>query len=403
MRRRASPILIGLAFVAFVSLGLPDCVLGVAWPSIRAEFGQPLSKLGIILMAGTSGYLCSGFLGGQIVRGIGVGRLILASALLVAVSLAGYRFAPGFGVIVVCSAIGGLAGGAIDTGINTYAARHFSPRVVNWLHASWGIGATAGPLLMTAVVATHHGWRVGYAILSGTMILLSLLFLATLGMWEDGAAAGAAAAAEEARTVALGKALGRPLLWLRALVFFVYGGIESTAGQLLFTLFTESRGIGVTRAGVSVGAYWGALTVGRIVFGQLAAWVGRAKVLRTGMGLAIVASALIAWDPARVVSFAGVVLLGFALAPIFPTLISATPEAVGADYAPHAVGFQVAATSLGIAAFPGVVSLLARVAGLEVVCGYLMGASLALFGLHELTARYIVRGRQLVAVREVAV
>jgi fucose permease len=386
---RAPRLLIALAFVAFVSLGLPDCVLGVAWPSLRATFAQPLSRVGVILAAGTAGYLVAGFFGGQIVRAAGVGKLLLGSSLLVTISLASYAFAPAWPVIILAALVGGLGAGAIDTGINTFAAAHFSPRVVNWLHASWGIGATTGPLLMTAVLATHHGWRLGYTILAAVMLLLSTLFLATLRMWEDGPRT---APADDANpTATLADALRQPVVWLQALLFFLYAGLESTAGQLLFTLFTESRGQRVTVAGTAVAAYWAALTLGRIVFGQLAASLSRRAVLRTGMALAPVAAALIAWPAApAALSFAAAALLGFALAPVFPTMISATPDRVGPRLAPHAVGLQVAAASLGIATLPWLVALLARQTTLEILGPCLLLASLTLLALHELTLRLTI-------------
>lgn len=381
-------LLIALAFIAFVSLGLPDCVLGVAWPSLRATFDQPLSRVGTILTAGAVGYLTASFFGGQIVRAAGVGKLLVGSSLLVTISLATYALAPAWPVVVLAALLGGLGAGAIDTGINTFAAAHFSPRVVNWLHASWGIGATAGPLLMTAVLATHHAWRLGYTILAVVMLVLSTLFLATLRMWQDGPRTAAANDANP--TAPLAETLRQPIVWLQALLFFTYAGLEATAGQLLFTLFTESRGLTVAVAGTAVGAYWAALTVGRIVFGQLAASVDRRTILRTAMTLAPIAAALIAWNPAPpapLITFAAAALLGFVLAPIFPTLISATPDRVGPRHAPHAVGLQVAAASLGIATFPWLVAALARQTSLEILGPYLLIASLILFALHELTLR----------------
>lgn len=387
MSQRAPRLLIALAFIAFVSLGLPDCVLGVAWPSLRSTFAQPLSRVGMILTAGTAGYLVASFFGGQLVRAAGVGKLLLGSSLLVAISLTAYTFAPAWPVVILAAVIGGLGAGAIDTGINTFAAAHFSPRVVNWLHASWGIGATTGPLLMTAVLATHHGWRLGYAVLTAVMLLLSIFFLATLRLWEDGPRTASADSALPTATLA--EALRQPIVWLHALVFFVYAGLESTAGQLLYTLFTESRSIPIAIAGTAIGAYWAALTLGRIVFGQLAASVDRRTILRTGMTLAPIAAALIAWNPTPALSFAATALLGFALAPIFPTLISATPDRVGPRLAPHAVGFQVAAASLGIAAFPWLTALLARRTGLASIPTYLVAGALALLALHELTLRLL--------------
>jgi fucose permease len=385
--------LIALAFVAFVSLGLPDCVLGVAWPSIRETFGRPLGHLGQILAVGTGAYLLSSFLAGQLLRAVGVGKLLVGSSLLVAGSLAGYAMAPGWPVVLAAAAAGGLGAGAIDAGINTVAAARFSPRVVNWLHASWGVGATAGPLLMTAVLAIGHGWRLGYGILTVAIVALAVLFAMTIRLWEAGdepppAAAGGTPRVEAATAL---EALRRPVVGVQAVLFFVYGGIETTAGQLLFTLFTESRGVGVTAAGVTVGAYWASLTLGRIVFGQLAVRWSRRAVLRAGMALAPVAAALLAWDVADAVSFGGAALLGFALAPVFPTLISVTPGRVGPRYAGQAVGFQIAAGAIGIAVFPGVVAGLARRHGLELVCAYLVAAPLVLFALHEVAMR-LTRG-----------
>src|SRR5688500_7148224 len=299
-------LMVAIAFAAFVSLGLPDGVLGVAWPSVRATFGRPLSHLGILLASSTTAYLVSSFLGGQFVRAVGVGKLLLASSLMVAVALAGISLAPCWRVMVVFAAFGGLGGGAIDAGINTFAASRFSARVVNWLHACWGIGATTGPVLMTAVLARGLPWKVGYEVLAVALALLSLLFLFTLRLWTI--APGSAGDAP-VPTASLGEALARPVAWVQLPLFFLYCGIESTAGQLLYSLLTESRGMNHTAAGLATGGYWASLTAGRIVFGQLAASVGRRTVLRTGLCLAPVAATMVWWNAGNVVSIAGAALL----------------------------------------------------------------------------------------------
>ena len=395
MPRSGPRLVIALAFVAFVSLGLPDGVLGVAWPSVRATFGRPLSHLGALLACSTGGYLLSSFLGGQFVRAVGVGRLLLASSLLVAVSLAGISLAASWRVMVMFAVVGGLGGGAIDAGINTFAASRFSARVVNWLHACWGIGASTGPVLMTAVLARGLPWRVGYEILGVVLALLSLLFLLTLRMWTMDSATGSAAHAEG--TASIGEALRRPVVWMQLVLFFLYCGIESTAGQLLYSLFTESRGMRTTTAGLATGGYWASLTAGRIVFGQLAASVSRRSVLRIGLGLAPIASLLLWSNAGQWVSIGGAALLGFALAPVFPTLISVTPDRVGRYFAPQAVGFQVAVANVGIATLPWLVAVVARRAGLETVCVFLVGATLLLLALQEL-AMIVVARRDPVAV-----
>ena len=387
---RSGPrLVVALAFVAFVSLGLPDGLLGVAWPSVRATFDRPVSHLGLLLAAGTAGYTLSSFLGGQFVRAAGVGAVLLASSLTMAAALGGMSLAPGWPAAVACAVVGGLGGGAVDAGINTFAASRFSARVVNWLHACWGIGAATGPVLMTAVLARGASWRLGYAAVAAALAVLSVLFLFTLRLWKLTPHSTDGMTSElPARTASAGEALRRPVVWMQLALFFLYCGVESTAGQWLYSLLTESRGMRATAAGLATGGYWASLTAGRVVFGQLTASLGRAAVLRTGLGLAPAAAVLLWFNAGEAASVAGAALLGFALAPVFPTLISVTPERVGHYFAPQAVGFQVSAANAGIALLPGAVGVVARRHGLEVVCTFLMAATVVLLLLQEAVMRY---------------
>ena len=176
-------------------------------------------------------------------------------------------------------------------------------------------------------------------------------------------------------------------MWVQVLIFFTYAGVESTAGQLLYTWFTESRGIALPVAGTAMGGFWAALTLGRIVFGHFTGRLGTTLTLRLGTIGAPLSAALIWWHPLPGTDLAGAALLGLALAPIFPTLISATPHRVGTPFAAHAVGFQVSATALGFAVFPGLVAELARRWGLDMVCTSLVAISAALLIFQELAAR----------------
>lgn len=379
--RRSQRLLILLAFVAFISLGLPDTILGVAWPFIRATFGKPLDALAFLLISGVSGYLTSSFFSGTIVRQIGVGRLLLASGLLVTIASTGNALAPAFGWMVGLSVLGGLGAGAIDAGLNAFAARHFSARVMNWMHAFYGVGATIGPAMMTALITANLGWRMGYGILACTLGVLSLLFLLTIRLWEE---KEEATRADDPPHASIGEALSLPVVWMQAFLFFVYCGIESTAGQLMFSVLTESRGMKVSIAGGTIAGYWGALTIGRIVFGQVATFLSHAAVLRIGMGLSVFAAGLMVWNPLPVIGIIGTVLLGFGLAPIFPTLMSATPGRVGGRFSAQSVGFQVSAAAVGIATFPSLNGVVAQRFGLESVCVYLLCATILLLILNEL-------------------
>jgi fucose permease len=367
-----------LALVAFVSLGLPDTVLGVAWPSLRRTFGVPLDRLGLLLLATMAGYLTSSVLSGPLVRRAGVGGLLVGSSAVVVASVLGYALSPRFGFVVLAALPAGLGAGAIDASINAYAAARFPPGRVAWLHASWGIGAMLGPLLMTSVLAAGLSWRFGYAALAGILACLGLGFYRTRSLWELETAGGPAPA-----PATLGDSLRQHRVQANVALFFVYTGIESTAGQWAFSLFTEGRGVPATWAGIGVSAYWASLTLGRLVSGALAHRYSPARLLRGSVALVPVFTLLIAWNRDPLVGFAGLGLLGFVGGPIFPLLISGTPERTGGGHADNAVGFQVAAASLGAAALPAVGGVLARAYGIETIAAYLFVCGLGVLALHE--------------------
>jgi fucose permease len=387
MSKEARPLLVGIAFAAFISLGLPDAILGVAWPSVRQTFGLSLSRLGEVLATSMVGYLLASSLSGSIVRRVGVGWLLLGSSALVTLSLAIYASAPAWWVMVACGSIAGMGGGAIDAGINAYAADQFPPRLVTWLHASYGVGATLGPLAMTAVLSAGLAWRWGYALIGAVLALMTILFLTTRSLWKVDAEESSGGAEPAPAIATAGQTLRQPLAWAQIAIFFIYTGVEVTAGQWLYSLLTESRRFSPALAGTCVGLYWGGLTAGRVVFGVAAARFRGQSILR----LATIATPVVAlalwWGSATGITVAAAMLLGFMLAPIYPLLISATPDRLGRAYAAHAIGFQVSAAYLGAAALAGAAGLFAKAYGLEVIGPFVLTASLCLLLLHEVALR----------------
>jgi fucose permease len=370
-----------LAFLAFVSLGLPDGVLGIAWPSLRHSFDQPIDRLGWILLAGTAGYLVSSFAAGALIERLGVGRLLVLSSLLVAASATAWAVAPFWGLIVGFACLSGLGAGAIDAGINAFAAARFSPRTITWLHASWGLGAMLGPLGMTAVISVDAGdWRAGYLLLAASLGLLAACFYSTLGLWALPAAyePGSTASARGS----LREALGEPRVRGNALVFFLYTGIEASAGQWAFTLLTESRGMPATSAGLAASAYWASLFAGRVAFGVATPHVPPATLLRLGLGGAPLAALALCLTRSGAGGAAALFGLGLLLAPIFPLLIAATPARVGDRHASHAIGLQVSSATLGAGVLPAAAGVLVRHAGLEVLGPFLLAAAALLALLH---------------------
>src|SRR5688572_13775234 len=373
-----------IAFVAFVSLGLPDGVLGVAWPSIRRTFALPVSHLGLILFGVMAGYLTSSFASGAIVERHGVGRLLAWSNALVALSCLGYAIAPVWPVMLAAALVGGLGAGAIDAGINVHAAERFSPRLVSWLHASWSGGAALGPLIMTAVLASGRPWTSGYVVVAVILAAMSLTFFATIDLWGRPAAR---VAGEPVPPSTFTATLSRPAVWAHMAIFFLYTGLEGSAGQWAYTLLTEARGIPPRTAGTWVAGYWGSLAVGRVVCGVAADRFAPETLVRASVFTGLVATVLVWADTGSVATLIGLGVLGFALAPVFPMLIASTPARLGAEQAAHAIGFQVSAACLGAAAMPALAGVIARQAGVNAIAAVLLANAIALIVILEAAGR----------------
>lgn len=390
VRHAAPTALIFLAFLAFISLGLPDTLLGVAWPSVRARFERPISHLGYLLVCSTGGYLLSSFLSGSIVNRIGVGRLLVASCAIVTVSLSLYAFSTTWLLLLPAALLAGIGAGAIDSGINHFGAKAFSPRVLNWLHACWGIGASLGPLIMTAVLASGSRYTVGYGIVAGTMLALTLIFLITVNAWQAHEAIGPSSETD-APHATLREALADRVVVGQAFFYLLYGGVEASAGNWLYTLLTESRGTSIAAAGTAVTVFWASITAGRIIFGQVAHHLRAEAVLRIGLIGAIGGAILLQRSLPLAATLVGASLLGLLLAPIYPTLMALTPSRVGHRFSAHAVGLQVSACGAGVALLPATVGWFARRFGIEILPPCLIVGTILLLGLHVAIDRAVDR------------
>ena len=407
MPTRPPLALLTLAFVAFVSLGLPDGVLGVAWPSMRHDLRVEVGHLGWLLIASMIGYLSSSFLSGWLVARLGLGRLLVASSAMILVVLIVFAVGPSWWLIAGVAVISGMGGGAIDAAINSYAAARFSPMVINWLHACYGIGATIGPALMTAVLATGQSWRWGYALLAAVIAAMTVAFSATRQAWDaDGAPGAGPPGAGPSPTpsiapVALTVALRRPGVWAGALWFFVYTGIEVTAGQWSYTLLTEERGVNARTAGIAISTYWACLTVGRITFGLAAARFPPGLLLRLTTLLLPLCACVFWLNMGISASMVSLAAMGFLLAPMFPLMVAMTPDRVGRDFATHAIGLQIAAAALGAAIIPAACGALAQTRGLAAIGPYLLASCLVLLAVYAILHVASEKRRPTVAIAEV--
>ena len=381
--------LILLAFVAFVALGLPDGLLGVGWPSIRTDFSIPLDAIGMFLVAAVAGYMASSFLSGFLLSRVGVGRVLAASCLLTGLALIGYTLVPQWWMMVVLAVFAGLGAGAIDAGLNTYVAAHFGEGLMQWLHASWGVGITIGPLIMTLGLAALNTWRFGYRVVGGFQIALAACFVLTLAMWSQNKTPSGSEAEKRLTDykTPMGQTLRQPQVWLSVLLFFLYVGAEASLGTWTYTLLTESRGVDETLAGFFAGSYWFTFTIGRIVAGMIARPVGVNRLVLGGLVGALLGAGLLVWNPSEMANVVAVAVIGLSIAPIFPAMMSGTKTRVGDQYAANTIGMQMAATGFGTAVIPSLMGVLARRVSLEIIPVCLLVVYVGLLGFYVLAAR----------------
>jgi fucose permease len=374
-RHRVAPVLVIVSFLAFISLGLPFGVLGTVWPSMRLTFDRPVADLGTLLASNVGGYFFGGVLLGALTRRIGIGNVFALGAIVGSASLVAFATAPGWPALLVASTGVGLTGGLVDSVINAYVALHHGPRVMNLLHASFAIGATAGPLLVATALARGMSWRFGYVVLATLEVVLLVVALLVRRSWPAAIPAPGAAR----------RRLGGSVIGTLGL-FFVYVGVEGTAGSWSYSLLAEGRGWSQLAAGAWVAAYWGGLTGGRLLLGLLGDRVAAGSILNLSMAGSM-AGALLLWLQPGGLGVVGLPILGLSLAGVFPTLVTLTPSRVGTDSTPTVIGYQIAAASLGGAALPWVAGRLVAASSLESLGPYLLGCAVAMTGLHYLVAR----------------
>jgi fucose permease len=387
VRRYFGFSLIFLAYIAFIGLGMRDGLMGVAWPSMRTDFSKPLESLAILLIAGVAGYMTSSFLIGTLMARFGAGNLLVVSFALSIIALVGYTLVPAWWMLILLGMISGLGSGAIDAGLNTYVAAHFGEGPMQWLHASYGIGITLGPLIMTAALTALHSWRMGYGAVGVFQIVLMIVIMLTLPKWKQNdrpLKEDQPKRLTDYRTPML-QTLRQPQVWLSALLFFMYVGAEVSLGTWTYSLLVESRGINPTAAGLWSGSYWGTFTISRILAGLYTRRLSTNRLVQGSLAGALLGAILLAWNPSPLANLLAVGLIGFSIAPVFPALISGTSQRVGAEFAANTIGMQMTASGLGTAVIPSLLGVLARWFSLEVIPICLLVVFVGMFGIYRIS------------------
>ncbi|TDC27045.1 MFS transporter [Streptomyces sp. 8K308] len=375
-----SASLLVLSCLAYVSMALPDSVLGVAWPGMSVSLDQPIGALGLLLPFGVGAAVLSSALTGRLLSWLPLGRLLSGSTWLSVLAVVGYAVAPSFWGVVGATVLLGLASGAIDAALNAYAASRFSARQITWMHASYGLGSVVGPAVVTAVLSAELGWRLAYALVAGAQAALGCAFLLNTRRWA------AARPRPLARPKGPAPRSGRGLV-LGSVVFVLQMGVEGGIGLWGYLYLTSAQGLPADVAGLVVSGYWAVMFVGRLGLGQLAERVGIGPVLAASVaGIVAGTGAMAAPGPAPL-AVGGMLLVALASAPVFPLLILTTADRVGPAQADRAVGAQMAAANGSNVLLPGTIGLLVERFDAAVIGPALLAVALAMAAAYALLAR----------------
>ncbi len=350
-----------ILYVGFVSLGLPDAVLGVAWPQMRQSFGSPLSTAGLLMSLTTLISFFASLSTGWVMKRWNAGMILTVCAFTTALAMLGCGLAPAIAFVAAAAVLFGAGQGAVDTAVNAFVARHYSSRQMNWVHASWGVGATGGPLVFAAVFGLDLGWRAGYIALFALQASLGLFFFYRLKIWPNGNGGETQAESGQAKEFS-GKAAPTGFLAPAAGVafYFLYPGLEVVTGLWGASYLTGVLHCEAGVAGAAIAMYWGSLTVGRFLIGFVADKFASRAVIRGGLGSVLVGIALMFAASAPPLFFAALAFIGLGLAPLYPTMMHETPKRVGdSDRLELVAGFQVGAALAGMMVIPALVGFMA--------------------------------------------
>jgi fucose permease len=394
---RATAAVIWLVYAAFISLGLPDGILGAAWPQMRVHFDAHLNDNWPMLSLATCGGMLSSFTSGLLLRRIGIKGVLLVTTFLTVTVILGYAASPSLTVLTALSFFLGLSNGAVDAGLNHFAANHLSSRHMNWLHASWGVGVSLGTVVVSGALVAQRTWRSAYVVVAALQLCLGIAFLRRFPTLRESTrerdAPGKATHPPFLSTLAL------PTSWSSMVTFFVYGGVECGTGLWIASLLHDGRHWSMKAASLMVTVYWGSLTVGRFLIGTVSQRTTPLSLVRSSLRGVVLGTTLIALSSAfaahptlaGLLTAGGLLVTGFGLSPIFPMLMHDTPRSVGTPHALNLIGFQAATGALGYTLLPIVMGTVMRLHTTEWLGSMLFGLTLVLVGVVSLRERAISR------------
>ncbi len=351
-------LLLVVIYLSFISLGLPDSLLGSAWPKMYPSLGVPLSYAGIISFIIALGTIVSSLSSDRLTRHLGTGRVTFFSVLMTAVALFGFSISSSFISLLLWAVPYGLGAGSVDAALNNYVALHYKSRHMSWLHCMWGIGASAGPAIMGAVMTGGGSWNGGYRAISIIQIVLTAILLLSLPLWKK--ESGGGATERGAETLTMREILSTKGVREILLCFFCYSAVEQTTGLWAASFLTLSKGVAAETAASFAGMFFIGITIGRGLCGFITMKLDDTQMVRMGQLLTALGVIILLLPLRAYVSIAGFVMIGLGCAPIYPSIIHSTPSHFGAERSQAIIGVQMAAAYVGTCLMPPLFGLLAE-------------------------------------------
>jgi len=353
-------LLLAIIYLAFVSLGLPDSLLGAGWPVMQEVLNVPLSYAGVLTMIISAGTIVSSLFSDRLIRRFGTGAVTALSVGMTAVALFGFSFARSFGVLCILSIPYGLGAGAVDAALNNYVALHYSSRHMSWLHASWGVGVTISPNIMSVCLAKQYGWEMGYRSVAILQTILVIMLIVTLPLWKQkNNEAGSEAVVPKVLSFSQAlKIKGVPYVLL---AFFGFCALEATAGLWASSYMVGFRCVGVETAARFAALFYLGETAGRFLNGFVADKFGDRMMIRVGIiGMIIGVVMVLIPLESNIIALCGLVVIGLGAAPVYPCIIHSTPINFGKENSQSLVGIQMASAYIGSTFMPPIFGLIAQ-------------------------------------------
>ena len=357
-------LLLAVIYAAFISLGLPDSVLGSAWPVMYEGMGVPFSYAGIISTLISIGTVISSLFSDRLTLRLGPGRVTAVSVALTAAALFGFSCSTQFWMLCLIAIPYGLGAGSIDAALNNYVALHYSSRHMSWLHCMWGVGTSIGPVIMGWVLSGGGQWPAGYRIIAGMQIALTLVILLSLPLWKQRPGQQAEADGGRAKAVPFARLIRMRGAREVILTFFCYCALESTAGLWASTYLVLHHGVAEEVAATCASLFYIGITAGRAVNGFLTAKFTDTQLVRASIVLMGVGVIVLLLPLGQFAAMAGMVFFGLGCAPVYPCIIHATPTRFGAEKSQAFIGVQMASAYLGTTTMPPLFGLMGRGIGM---------------------------------------